>query len=748
MQGKEKIFLILLFVALVVFSIKYAEKVQQTNFNWFKVPETTELYLLDYEKESFKNIKFEIYSSIPTLCKITVCGYERAVNLSEGSNILYQDISFCELNRVSFLNISCGNQQNFFYIKRVLDSALGHDINFTNISLIKTNGYYSLQLEGSVIVKNSGYKKLDITLDGLPLLSPVFYFESGQNEFSFSEKIKIFSGSHKLKIDAFNKSVEKDFFVEEKAFPIDNLLLTLSALAISLLLKKKYNFDILLTILIFFSFFTAYQVFQFQLSKNFNLSPWLFPVVSVAFLGIVYGKKIKKQISAKFPADLKKEILIFAVLYIALVLLLKIFIGPHDIWWPYYSRNVENTYLNGKTFFVDDLSYLGRDFTFPPVFFEFASQVTELFGAKSFFNIQYYLHMILVAFFAVTSYLLFANFKTRRQRIVAVLIYSSLAFTFLTSVAGTLHTFSFVILNISVIFFNLKHPIRNLTPLLLALAFATHPITLLLFAVYVYVTNSFRINLRQIFLIGTIAVAISLLFYLPVFIKSGLPYEIVPRKWGYLLTFGVPVFDYQFLMPFIFISMLYGLMARGYRLPSVILLLFLLVSIYISFRANVVVSILLAGIFSMMFSDYLRNRLIFLLVLVPLLLNFAFATVIYSGVTEWCVWGAINKMCISPMLYLSNHTSTQENVAINPEFGHLEAYIGQRKVLADLYVEYADEKKFLAENKFYQNSNISFLKNYNISIFVLDDIGIKRNIIEAERIYDNGFFHIFRSIKS
>lgn len=746
MQTKEKIFLILLFIALVVFSIKYAEKIQQTSFNWFKIPEVKELYLLDYEKEAAKNLRFEVYSSDSISCEISICGYKRTVNLSKGNNILYQDISFCELNKISFLNISCDNRQNFFYIKRILPSDIEDEIKFTNISLVKSNGYYFLQLEGNVIVKNSGYKKLDISLDNLPILSPAYYFESGQNKFFFSEKIKIPPGNHKLKIDAFNESVEKDFLIEKKVFSVDNLLLTLSAFSISLLLKKKYKFDILLTILIFFSFFSLYQVFQFQLAKNFNLSSWLLPVLSVVFLGIIYWKKVKKPSPFNFSTDVKKEVLIFTALYVILVLLLKIFIGPHDIWWPYYSRNVENTYLNGNTFFVDDLSYLGRDFTYPPAFFGFASQITELLNAKSFFIVQQYLHIILVALFATTSYLLFANLKTRRQRIIAVLIYSSLVFTFLTSVAGTLHTFSFFILNLSVISFNLGYPIRNLTPFLLSLAFATHPITLVLFVAYVYVTNSFRINLRQIFLVGTIAVMISLLFYIPIFIKAGLPYEIVPKKWGYLLTFGVSgmVFDYQFLIPLIFISILYGLVRRGYRLPSIALLLLVLINIYVAYRVNMIVSILLAGIFSIMFSDYFRNKLIFSLVLIAVLLNFAFATVMYSGTTDWCTWGAINKICTSPMLYLSNHTSTKESVAINPEFGHLETYLGQRKVLADLYVEYADEKKFVAENNFYQNSDISFLKNYDISLFVLDDIGKKRNIMEADRIYDNEFFHIFR----
>jgi len=71
--------------------------------------------------------------------------------------------------------------------------------------------------------------------------------------------------------------------------------------------------------------------------------------------------------------------------------------------------------------------------------------------------------------------------------------------------------------------------------------------------------------------------------------------------------------------------------------------------------------------------------------------------------------------------------------------------MGGKKVLADLYVEYADEKKFLAEDRFYRELNVSYLRPYNITLAILDDkSGIKRNLESFDRIYDNSYFHIFR----
>lgn len=533
-----------------------------------------------------------------------------------------------------------------------------------------------------------------------------------------------------------------------KPLPLDNILLTISSILITFFARKKYKLDFILSILFFFSVFTIVQVFQFQLVKNFNLFQWLLPILSFSFLIFFIRKKSKKPAPLKLSKNLQKEILLFAIFYLLFVLLLKTFIGPYDLWWPYYSRNTENTYLNGNTFFSDDLSYLGRGFTYPPAFFEFASQVTEIFQMKSFYDIQFSLHMILVFLFVITSYLLFINFKSWKQRIVAVLIYSGLSFTLMTTVAGTLHTFSFVLLNLSVIFFNSNHPIRKLSPLLLSIAFATHPLTLFLFVPYVYVANRFKIKLKSVIITGSLAVLVSLLFYIPIFIFHGLPYEIVPQQWGYLLTFGVGgiTFDFQYLIPFAIILVLFGLFSRKFRFLIAITIVLFLINAYVAYRINMFISIMLAGLFPLMFGDYLKNKLIFSLVLVPLILNYFFVAVMYSGTTSWCTWGSVNSMCTSPMKYLNKYSSIQEAVAINPEFGHLEAYAGQRKVLADLYVEYADAKKFSAENNFYKNSDISYLSNYNISLFVLDDIGEKRNIVEADRIYDNGFLHIFRKL--
>ena len=102
-------------------------------------------------------------------------------------------------------------------------------------------------------------------------------------------------------------------------------------------------------------------------------------------------------------------------------------------------------------------------------------------------------------------------------------------------------------------------------------------------------------------------------------------------------------------------------------------------------------------------------------------------------------------MCKVPFTEMGRIYSYKEKVALNPEYGHLFTYFAGRKVLADLYVEYADPEKFYAEDNFYSTLNVSYLEPYKISLAVLDRKGdVDRNLPSFERIFDSGYFHVFR----
>jgi len=447
---------------------------------------------------------------------------------------------------------------------------------------------------------------------------------------------------------------------------------------------------------------------------------------------------------------MEKDAIILALLGALYVLLLQSLLGSVDIWGAYYYRHVQNTLETGTMLYYDELSYLGRNFTFPPTFFEFAASVSKLLGVTNFEAIRMPLHLAVVALFFLSTYLLFMKFKTREQRLLAYLIFITQTFVMITATGITLHIFSYLLLNISVILFMREEKLmKMLSAVALSVAFAAHPTSIFLFPFYVYAVNLFRMG-RLLFLETAancvLAILLSLPFYLPIFLMNGLPYEIVPSTWGYMLSYGLGgvMFDFQFSSALLLASLIYGLYRREFRLPSLMLLFFLLLNLFITFRANMFVTILLSALFPQLFSKYLRSDTLLSLFIAIQIANLVLIPVIYSGTTDWCTWGVSNSMCVSPMQFIRQKTPTEARVALNPIYGHLEAYYGGRPVLADLYVEYADYDKFQAENEFYYDQNLAPLRKYNISVFVLDDMGTERELWGSDRIYDNGFIHIFR----
>jgi len=232
-------------------------------------------------------------------------------------------------------------------------------------------------------------------------------------------------------------------------------------------------------------------------------------------------------------------------------------------------------------------------------------------------------------------------------------------------------------------------------------------------------------------------------FLLPIFLANGLPNEIVPQRWGYLLSFGLEglQFDFQFTLVAAIIIALYGLV-NGPLLPALAILLFFLANAFISFRANLLFAFAIATGVPLILRRMMNPSLLALLLAIAAA-NYLTTPLISSGTKWWCTWGQANDYCVKPMEYIERFTPTEARVAVNPYFGHLEAYHGKRAVLADLYVEWADYEKWRAASDAYEQSNISPLLPYNITLVVLDDLHVERDIPEKERVYDNGFMHVF-----
>ncbi|MEM3399760.1 MAG: hypothetical protein QXP42_02925 [Candidatus Micrarchaeia archaeon] len=455
-------------------------------------------------------------------------------------------------------------------------------------------------------------------------------------------------------------------------------------------------------------------------------------------------------------SDIEKEALAFAVCITAYVLLLNLLFGYSDVWGSFYTRHAQMTFERGTTLYFDELSYLGRWFTYPPAFFEFGAsiaRITDALFCTDYMAMHNWLHILSVFFFAASTYALFFKYG-RRERILASLIFLSECFVPMTATAISLHIIALTLLNIGIIFIDKRRVISTIS---ISLAFAFHPLTAFLFPFFLYAYRRFEIKKEEIVTYAYIlipALLLSSIFMLPIILRYGMPNEIVPTRWGYLSTYGFNGMQYQFqfLIPLI-IACAYGFLTK-YRIQTALLLLLVLIYAYISFRVDIALTLLLASLFPSIFQDYIRSKYVWLAVMLFPLGNFVFIPIIYSGSTHWCVWGVANHMCLSPMRFINENTPSESRLAINPIYSHIETLFGRRPVLADLYVEYADEEKFLAQDYFYNSTNISVLEKYNITLFVLDDISYdwregtyKKRFLpieEADRVYDNGFIHVFR----
>ncbi|MEM3556158.1 MAG: hypothetical protein QXF56_05550 [Candidatus Micrarchaeia archaeon] len=448
--------------------------------------------------------------------------------------------------------------------------------------------------------------------------------------------------------------------------------------------------------------------------------------------------------------EVEKEAVIFAVLFTAVIAALILTFGSVDWWGAFYSRNVQTVVEERTTLYRDELSYLGRDFTYPPVFFQVAGELTLLLGRSNYEEVKLPIHLLAVFLYSSSLYLLFRGFKRWQERLAGASIFATHAFVMIFSSTVTLHVVAYSFLNLSLLLFERKESIlKTFSAVFLSFAIASHPTSLLLFPVYVYAMGRFRIDWERVKKGITILIPasfLSLLFYVPIFMRSGLPYEIAPTLWGYLLSYGFVglVYDMQFLIPLVLLTSLFAVVKKPLQLAALLLILSVLVNALVTYRANLVVTIMLSFLFPLVLGEKLKDSFVLSTFFLFILANLLFIPVIFSGTTNWCRWVFANNMCIKPMNFINQFTSSDENVAINPEFGHLETYLGGRKVLADLYVEYAPEDKFYSEYRFYQEANPLYLEGYNITLLVLDDTGTIRDIPEADRIYDNSFIHMYR----
>jgi len=128
-------------------------------------------------------------------------------------------------------------------------------------------------------------------------------------------------------------------------------------------------------------------------------------------------------------------------------------------------------------------------------------------------------------------------------------------------------------------------------------------------------------------------------------------------------------------------------------------------------------------------------------------------------ITVWTGAYSLSTYQQGPLQFLKENTSSESRILSDPLFSHSIEYVSQRKVMADLAVEYADEKMLLDSYNFLEKKDYGILQKYSIDYVVNQSDMVNRNAFKNERlktrlefeeinkIYDNDFIFIHQAMQ-
>ena len=177
MIKKIYLFAICLLIAVSIFTYKHVQDFSQTGFNWFNIPKTEELYILDYEKEVSDELDFSIYSSKMGDCAIDYCNQKKEVKVKDGINRVSLDSDSC--SQENTINITCGDLKNRLKFKKVVTD-LQDKIDFKELEINRLGGYLILNFSGVLALREGGAKRFEILFNNKTILKPIYLFSSGE----------------------------------------------------------------------------------------------------------------------------------------------------------------------------------------------------------------------------------------------------------------------------------------------------------------------------------------------------------------------------------------------------------------------------------------------------------------------------------------------------------------------------------------------------------------------------------------
>jgi hypothetical protein len=709
----KKIFLLILFLYL---NLGYSNNIKLLE-NDFLVP-------LD------KEICFSYFSE----CNINEI-YINGVNVFNESN---RNICISNLKEGRHeIKISCENAYVNFFVD-IINKECERDekINFNFI--IKENISQYEEFDPKISIKNNYCKgkffllRIFVNNESIEELRIKLLPNETKN---LSERIIFTKGGYNvLRFEIENQTFEEKIYVKNREFSYFPILFLIFIIIFLFSFRSFSSFHIIIPIL-----FSLIIIFGFFIDFISQLFSNIFSLILFLSLLLILKEKNKIKNEAINKRDLKIFFLSFIIIFLFL-LPLKIIPKTQNTYWNvFYERQVRETFYNGNVPKLDELSYLGREMSYPKGYFLLKSYLLWLFNLgynpisdlilETFFNIFLILSLVYL------SKYLSKNFYSR---FLFVLSFCSFPFVFTLLSAHLLHVPSLLLL-----FYSLAFTLRKnifLSSLTLFSSSLIHPYSIILYFIFIF---SFLL-IKKIKFGWNLFIPI-LIAYLPFL---GLEYSsktvALPEKWGWFLKGELQgIFqEFSFVLLAIIFIILFNLKNRKNILLSILTMILIFVYAFVSFRVNLIIFFLS----SLLILDFLENvkfkeskkSLAILFILLLIFVNFIYSFYILSQTFN--LGGYIDFYTLDTIFNLGSkgeYVKSCLSVASDPFLGHAIAFISGKKVLADLYVEHADEEKLKKAEEFFVTKNFSLLENYNISLTI-----IKNNCQNWNTIYDNTLYKI------
>ncbi|MBU1120275.1 hypothetical protein KJ660_00170, partial [Candidatus Micrarchaeota archaeon] len=384
----------------------------------------------------------------------------------------------------------------------------------------------------------------------------------------------------------------------------------------------------------------------------------------------------------------------------------------------FYERGAEMVAEEFAVPSIDSLSYLGRGFSFVPGYFLLNAGFSWITGLSEAGLFALILLLGNLFFFFSVYFLIDALGFRKELRAVAFILLIGNLFIFPDTTFTPRHLFSlaFLLIALALLIKNRDHWFSGL--LLGVTSFIQIP--LLLGFIFTYPLISRKIEWKHFMKTIIIGFVVFLALFLPNLLLFGQPYEIRPEQWGYLVKLplelslleeGLTLFFIAVMLSFDVWDKIRGknLFYDSYKKKLLIaIIISVAVQLFITWRWNIFSSFIIALFILTYFNtknsfNELTARMFSLILLIIVVISL----LLVPGIT-------VPNSMVQPINFLKDNSSSNSRILADPLYGHNVAFFGKRTVLADLYVEYADEVKL--------NDSFSFLKKKDYSI--LDKYGI------------------------